>query len=161
MDNLFGVDVVSRVVHVTTAIVLLGGSIFALLVLLPSAKILGDEAHQQLKEAVNKRWKMLVHIGILLLLVTGFYNYFQQMPKHKGDGLYHGLLGTKIILAFIIFFIASVLVGRAKAFEGWRAKRESWLRIIVLLGLVIVAASGFLKVRGPVVKEAAPPAAVQ
>ena len=74
---MFAIDVVSRIVHVLTAITLVGGSIFTLLVLMPSAKQLSTEAHDQLAAAVNGRWKKLVHFGVLLFLISGFYNYFR------------------------------------------------------------------------------------
>ena len=141
-------DILSRIVHVGTAITLVGGSVFMLLVLVPSAKELDDDAHQQLSTAVQSRWKRFVHFGVLLFLLSGFYNYVRMIPDHKGDGLYHGLLGTKILLAFVIFFLASVLAGRSPKFEPMRQNRGKWLKVIVLLAAVIVAISGFVKVRG-------------
>lgn len=118
------------------------------LVLLPSAKSLSQEAHDQLAGEVKKRWKRFVHLGILLFLASGFYNYFRAMPLHKGDGLYHGLVGTKMILAFVIFFIASALVGRSAKLQGMRDNKAFWLKVAVLLAAVIVAISGYVKVRG-------------
>ncbi|TWU15689.1 hypothetical protein [Allorhodopirellula heiligendammensis] len=141
-------DTISRIVHVATAITLVGGSVFTLFVLLPSIKALSDDARQQLAVAINGRWKRFIHGGILLFLLSGFYNYFRAMPAHKGDGLYHGLLGTKILLAFAVFFFASVLVGRSAGTEGMRANRKKWLSVIVILAALIVSISGFLKVRG-------------
>ena len=158
MDSQLLINVISRIVHVSTAIALVGGSVFMVFVLLPAAKQLSNESHEQLRGLVNKTWKRFIHVGILLFLVTGFYNYFQQMPSHKGDGLYHALIGTKIILALVVFFIASVLVGRSAAFESMRTGREKWLKIVVLLAAVIVAMSGFVKVRGPKPKVAELPA---
>jgi uncharacterized membrane protein len=154
VDSQLLIDVISRIVHVSTAIALVGGSVFMVFVLLPAAKQLSDDQHERLRGLINKTWKRYVHVGILLFLVTGFYNYFQQMPSHKGDGLYHALIGTKIILALVIFFIASVLVGRSPTFEWMRAGREKWLKIIVLLATIIVTMSGFVKVRGPKPKAA-------
>ena len=154
MDSQLLINVISRIIHVSTAIALVGGSVFMVFVLLPAAKQLSDEQHERLRGLVNKTWKRFVHVGILLFLVTGFYNYFQQMPFHKKDGLYHGLIGTKIILALVIFFIASVLVGRSAKFEWMRSGREKWLKIIVLLAAIIVAMSSFVKVRGPKAKVA-------
>lgn len=161
MDIQLLIDVISRIVHVSTAIALVGGSVFMVFVLLPAAKQLSEEQHARLRGLVNNTWKRFIHVGILLFLVTGFYNYFQQMPFHKKDGLYHGLVGTKIILAFVIFFIASVLVGRSAKFEWMRAGREKWLKIIVLLAAVIVAMSGFVKVRGPKSKAVDPQGVTQ
>ncbi len=148
MDTQLLIDSLSRIVHVSTAIVLVGGTAFMALVLLPSAAALDDQQHEKLRTLLNGRWKRFVHVGILLFLVTGFYNYFRQMPLHKGDGLYHGLVGTKILLALGVFFIASALVGRSAAFEAMRAQRAKWLKVILLLSAIIVAMSGFVKVRG-------------
>lgn len=142
------VDILSRILHVATAITLVGGSAFTAFVLLPSAKELPDDAHQQLAGAVKQRWKRIVHPGILLFLITGFYNYFRAVPLHKGDGLYHALVGTKIILAFAVFFIAAALVGRSEKLEPIRTNKAKWIKILVLLATVIVSISGFVKVRG-------------
>ena len=142
-------DTLSRIVHVSTAIVLIGGSAFTLWVLLPSAKQLSEEAHSQLAAAINGRWKRFIHGGIALFLLSGFYNYVRAIPAHKGDGLYHGLLGTKMLLAFVIFFLASALVGRSAKLAGMRAAKGKWLKVIVLLAAIIVGVSGYLKVRGP------------
>jgi uncharacterized membrane protein len=141
-------DVISRIVHVFTAITLVGGSVFMAFVLGPSADELGEETHNKLREQVMKRWKKFVHGGIGLFLLSGFYNYIVMIPLHKGDKLYHPLVGTKILLAFGIFFIASALVGRSKTFEGMRAQRAKWLKILVLLAAIVVSISGFVKVRG-------------
>jgi uncharacterized membrane protein len=78
------------------------------------------------------------------------------MPSHKGDGLYHALIGTKIILAFAIFFIASALVGRSAGTQKFRDASAKWKSVVLLLAALIIAASGFLKVRGLPVKLAAP-----
>ena len=145
---MFWIDYLSRAIHVSTAIALIGGSVFTLLVLMPAAKLLSDDAHATLAAAISSRWKRFVHVGILLFLATGFYNYFQAMPLHKGDGLYHALVGTKIILALAIFFIASALVGRSAALETFRKNRALWLTILVVLATIIVLMSSFLKVRG-------------
>ena len=149
---MFAIDVASRIFHVLTAIVLLGGSTFMLLVLLPELKSGESESRNQLVTGLRNRWKKLVHPGILLFLVTGFYNYFRAMPNHKGDGLYHALIGTKIILALGVFFLASALVGRSAAFEGMRKDNAKWLTILCLLGIAIVAISGFVKINSGVVR---------
>ena len=53
-----------------------------------------------------------------------------------------------MLIALVIFFLASALVGRSKTFEPMRAQRGKWLTIIVLLAAIVVAISGFVKVRG-------------
>jgi hypothetical protein len=147
------VDTLSRIVHVGTAITLVGGSVFMLLVLLPAARQLSNESHDQLAAEVSSRWKRFVHLGVLLFLVSGFYNYMQAIPLHRGDGLYHGLVGTKMLLALGVFFLAAALVGRSPKLEPIRANRGKWLKVLVLLAAIIVAISGYVKVRG----HASPP----
>ncbi len=156
MDKLFPLEVLTRFIHVAVAIVLVGGTVFMRFVLMPAAKELPEAEHDQLRQRLMARWKRVVHSGIAMLLLSGLFNYMQQIPKHKGDGLYHALLGTKMLLAMAVFFIASALVGRSATFEKMRQNRAKWMGMIVLLAAVIVAISGFVKVRGLKTKPAEP-----
>lgn len=140
------IDIISRIIHVLTAITLVGGSIFSLLVLLPAASGLDGQAHDGLAQRITARWKRFVHGGIALLLVSGFYNYFRAMPDHKGDGLYHGLIGVKMLLALVVFFIAAALVGRSAKLQSMRDNRRFWLQLLVFLAVLIVVISGYAKV---------------
>ncbi len=142
------VPLISRWIHVGTSIVLVGGSVFMRFVLAPAAATLPDAEHTALRERVIGTWKRFVHIGILLFLLSGFYNYLAvALPNHKGDKLYHALMGTKIILAFVVFFIASALVGKSAGLQKIRDKRNTWLLVLILLAAVIVGIGGFLKIR--------------
>ncbi len=145
---MFFLDVLSRFAHVGTAITMVGGTMFLLFVFLPSSQELDDHSRGSISTAVVGRWKRFVHAGILLLLLSGMYNYIRAIPGHKGDALYHALVGTKMILALAVFFIASVLVGRSPKFDAMRSQRPKWLKVIVFLACVIVAISAFVKVRG-------------
>ncbi|HLJ10745.1 MAG TPA: hypothetical protein VKU82_06130 [Planctomycetaceae bacterium] len=142
----------TRFLHVGTAVVVVGGTFFIRYILLPAAaKNLPDDAHARLRTSLMNSWKKIVHAGIALFLLTGAVNYYRVIAdgSHKGDALYHALLGTKIILAMIIFAIASALVGRAPALEQFRRNSRTWLTVNVLLAAMIIGISGFLKVRGP------------
>jgi hypothetical protein len=57
-------------------------------------------------------------------------------------------MGAKMLLALGVFFLAAALVGRSPALEPLRQNRAKWLRVLVAMALIIVAISGFLKVRG-------------
>jgi len=143
------VDYASRWLHVSTAIVLVGGTVFIRFVLTPNAEQLSQNEHDRLRELVTATWRKFVRAGILLFLLTGFYNYFAvAVPKHHGDGLYHALMGTKILLAFGVFFLAEALVGRSAVFAPLREKRKVWLMVLILVAFVIVAISSVLRVRG-------------
>lgn len=143
------IDLASRWLHILSAIALLGGSIFSLFVLMPAARELSEPEHDKLRAGVLSRWKKFVHGGIALLLLTGFYNYMNAIPTHRGIKLYHPLIGTKILLAFVIFLLASLLVGRTSAATAMRKNAKFWVGVIVLLGVTIVLISGYAKVALP------------
>lgn len=149
MDSVPPLDVLFRWIHVGSAIVVLGGSVFIRFVLLNALSGMDEETAKDVRARVVKIWKRFVHAGILLFIISGFYNYVMvSIPNHKGDGLYHALLGTKIILAFIVFFLASALVGRSSTFAWIRSNIKIWLLVTISLAALIVAISGFVKVRG-------------
>lgn len=159
------VAVASRWIHVGTAIVLIGGAVFQRYVLLPAAAELPEAAHDALRARILGRWKRFVMIGIALFLLTGFYNYLVvAIPAHRSDpqkGLYHGLVGVKIILSFAVFFLASALVGRSPALEKFRRNPRTWLGVTVLLSALIVGIAGYLKVMLPGVPPPAATAATE
>jgi uncharacterized membrane protein len=153
-DPLTYLQILSRWIHVGTAIAVLGGSVFMRFVLMPAAAPLPEAEHAALRERLLGRWKRWVMIGIVLFLATGFYNYLAvSVPRLKDDpaladkrGLYHGLMGVKIILSVGVFFLSSALVGRSPALEGFRRDRRRWLGVTILLAAVVVAIAGALKV---------------
>jgi uncharacterized membrane protein len=140
------VDVLSRWVHVGTTIVLVGGSVFLRFVLMPAAAELPDADEQALRARVVSIWRKFVGIGIGLLLLSGLYNYWRAVPLHKGEGAYHALIGTKMLLALVVFFLASALTGRAQAFERLRENRKKWLAVTIVLAATVVGLGGIAKV---------------
>jgi len=141
-----------RWMHITGAVVAAGGSIFGLFVMLPALRGLENEVRSDIMESVRKRFFVLFTVGIAMLLVSGFYNYIvNEIPAHQGQGLYHGLMWAKIVLAMIVFFVGSALVGRSQAFEGLRRKRRRWMRRNVILLLVILVLAAILRAMPDVV----------
>lgn len=157
MDTSFLVMLLSRWAHVGTVIVLVGGMAFLRFAVLPSLQ--GDSS--ELVGRIRNCWKKFVHAGILLLLISGFYNYLVVgSAAHAGDRLYHPLIGTKILLAFYLFFLASVMVGRSPGTQKYRDNSKKWLGVMLFVAALIVAISGFVKVRGLPAQAAAPTAEV-
>jgi uncharacterized membrane protein len=162
LSQLLALFVASRILHVLTAVILVGGGFFLRYVLMPSAAAtLSDSDHEKLRTAVISNWKRFVHGGIAVLLLSGLFNYFRVIldGSHKGDGLYHGLIGTKILLALAIFFIASALVGRSTGTAAIRQNARKWLAVNFLMALLIIAISGFLRMRGNTVPRTPPQSA--
>jgi uncharacterized membrane protein len=147
------INVASRWLHVGSAIVLFGGTLFQYLVLMPAAKDLSPDERTALHGRVMGRWRKIVGATIGLLLLTGLYNYLVvTAPAHRelpSRSQYHMLMGIKILLSLAVFFVASALVGRSAKFEGMRSQARKWMTVTICLAAAIVAIAGYLKVALP------------
>ena len=151
-------DVYSRWFHIWFAALVLGGTVFQWFALGPAVKDLTDAQKPLFREWINARWRLAVMVSSLVLLVTGFYNYLAVMrPLHKGDSIYHMLMGIKILLAFVVFFFSAVLAGRSPKFEKMRRRSGMWNLVLIALLTGIVAIGGYLKVAHPPARLIEPP----
>lgn len=151
MEDINWLNVVSRFLHITAAMIAVGGAIFALFAVLPAVQVIPEDAKGHFHKTLLRRFGMLLMFSIGLLLLTGFYNYLiNERVAHKGQAIYHALMGVKILLALGVFFIASVLTGSSPAFEGMRRKRKRWLTVNVLMALAVVALGAVLRSIPPV-----------
>lgn len=141
------VGILFRWLHILAAITAVGGTIFMRVALLPSVGVLVDDQRKSLHEAVRSRWVKFVMGAILFLLVSGIYNFIMKLDQlpQESKGLYHGLFGTKVLIASIIFFVASALAGRSAAFDGIRKNARFWLTLNMVLGITVVCISGVLR----------------
>ena len=144
------VALVLRWMHILAASAAVGGTIFMRLALLPAAvATLPDDQHRALREGVRSRWAPIVMGAIAFLLISGFYNYLVYASKldipRPYKGIYHGLFGVKFILAFIVFFLASALVGRSPAMDRFRQKAKLWQSVNLTLVVIIILISGVLR----------------
>src|SRR4029453_18245806 len=96
--------------HVGAAILAAGGAFFQLFALHPTLSQLPPESRKPIREAIVSRWRPIVLASIVVLLITGLINFVAfKIPAYKlhpHKGLYHGLLGVKIIAALIAFHAA-------------------------------------------------------
>jgi uncharacterized membrane protein len=156
---------ISRWVHISAAVVALGGAVFMRFALMPAAaETLAEEVHQRLREAVRTRWAHIVHACIALLLLTGSLNFlWLALPPKIEPMPYHAIFGVKFLAAIGVFFLATVLVGRSPGLAKMRQARAKWLGVLLLLGALIVLLSGVLsQVRaGQSARPVAPASAVR
>jgi uncharacterized membrane protein len=150
MSNNLILTIVVRWVHILAAVIAIGGLFNMRFVLMPAVReALSDEEHQRLRKSVMSRWSRIVNIAIGVLLLTGFYNFFTiGLEKSQGAPIYSMLFGIKFLLALAVFFISSALVGKAKVFDGMRAKAGMWMTINVMLAFLVILLSGWLKSLG-------------
>ncbi len=144
---------VSRWLHIIPAIVLVGGTVFMRFALLPAASD-EDERTTALLADVRNRWAKLIMISAFLLILSGVFNVAYIMMNYEvSPARYHGLLTGKIVLAFAIFFLSSVLAGRSDAAKRWRENEAKWLTINMLLAIVLVCLAGVMKFTDRTPKE--------
>jgi uncharacterized membrane protein len=153
MENIDVLSVIFRWMHITGAVIAIGGAVFAAFVLLPAVHPIPAEVRPSFHEAIRKGYARLVMIAIVLLVISGFYNYLRnEVSLHKGQPVYHAIMGVKILLAFIVFILASALTGKSRAFEKIRERRKRYLSINLLLGFIIIALGAILRAIPDVVK---------
>ncbi|CAL1151129.1 unnamed protein product [Cladocopium goreaui] len=139
------IALLSRVAHTTCGATLLGGLIYLRFVLAPSAAG-ADDRDEKLFASRRKSWAACVAVCTLLLLVSGFYNFFTfnaaygNLPK-----LYHPLFGVKFLLALAVMFIAAFLAGKRKVAERMRGKLKFWLNVAIVLALAVFVLGAMLR----------------
>jgi hypothetical protein len=149
-------SVLLRWSHVLAAIVALGGLVFARFAFVPAAEELDRDTADRLHAGVRRRWLPWVTGAIAILLASGLTNYILMIRRIKdapelwgGDWMrqtgYHGLFGVKFLLAMILFYLASGLVGRGAGTQWIRNARRQWLSVAVGLGVAIVLISGWMR----------------
>ncbi len=146
METIDYILLITRWLHISAAIVAIGGAFFTRVALMPAAaSTLDDATHARLREALRTRWARIVHTCIAILLVTGGLNFVMlAMPPKVEPMPYHAIFGFKFLAAMGVFFFASVLVGRGEGLASMRANRAKWLTVLLVLAGVIVALSGVL-----------------
>lgn len=146
MESVNWLVLILRFFHIMAAITAIGGAIFQYFALAPSLGAISDDhQRQQLRERMRSRWAKFVHLSIALLLVTGAINFvLLALPPKVEPMPYHAIFGVKFLLALLVFFIASALIGKSEGFARMRQAARKWLGIVVLLAAVIVILSGLL-----------------
>jgi uncharacterized membrane protein len=150
MDTQQILALLSRWLHVIPAMVLVGGALFLRFALLPAANEVGGQ--DEFREAVRRRWAKWVMISVLLMLISGFYNAYLKAIGYQLSPVYLALLTIKILLAFFVFYLASVLTGRSKTAKKFRQKEIFWLNVLCASMIAIVAVAGWMKLSSQPIK---------
>jgi uncharacterized membrane protein len=159
MDSELILPYVSRWVHIASAMLAVGAPFFIRFALMPAAaKVLDDDTHAKLREAINARWRVAVYILITLFILTGLYNFLVPVRVDGGlvtarwkdfapedKRLYHMLFGIKVLAAFGMFFLASALPGRTATFAPIRKNARLWTLVLLLLAAVVLSCASAMR----------------
>jgi uncharacterized membrane protein len=130
--------------HVTAAVIGVGGMAFLLFILMPSLGALDPEHRDRLTKQVMDRFRWIIWSAIIVLLVSGLYSirqYYWEMARGK----FWALLTVKIVLALFVFVVALALTLPFKLFDRVRARRQIWLSIAFGLAVAIIFISAYLR----------------
>jgi uncharacterized membrane protein len=131
-------------IHVTAAVIGIGGMAFLLVVLTPSLGDLQPEPRARLAKQVIDRFRWVIWSAIVVMLVSGLYSireYYWEVPWGRS----WELLTIKIVLAFLVFVIALALTLPFKVFDWVRIRRQIWLSIAVGLAVAVIFISAYLR----------------
>ncbi len=130
-------------IHVSAAVVGVGGMGFVLIVLLPSSRVLSPAQRDLLMQAVGGKFRWVSWAVILLLIGSGLYNL--SLVWEAPWGRYWQLLTVKIALAAVVFLISLCLTLPLEFLEPFRARRKFWLTIAFSVALVVILISAYLR----------------
>ena len=136
--SFFWITLLMRWTHLVAAMVLIGTVVFMRFFLLPAAEKLDAATRATLWERINKPWRMVLGIVILAQIGSGLYWILAVVPMHDKPAAYQMLFTVKLLAALGLFFLLSVLAGRAPAFAKFRHDSKKWLTVCVILSAVIV-----------------------
>lgn len=156
MDQDAIITLLLRWAHVLAAIAALGGLAFARFGLVPALAELDAATRERIHDAIRRRWLPWVIGAITVLLASGLANFLifngrvKAAPEFWGatwmrDTSYHALFGAKFLIALVMFYFASALVGRGAGTQWVRNDRAKWLSVTLLLGLAVVLLSGWMR----------------
>ena len=138
---------IAQWIHVTAAVVGVGGMAFLLIILLPSVGALNPDDRARFMRTVQAKFRWVSWSVIILLFGSGLYNV--GLAWEVPWGTYWKLLVLKIILSLSVFVISLCLTVPLKFLERFRARREVWLSTALGLALAVILISAYLR-RGPV-----------
>lgn len=130
-------NVLMRIVHIVSAITLLGGILAWRWGVLPALAPLSRDIQLKIDNAMAAAWRPAVLFSVAGLLVSGIYNFI----RWNRAGLtpeYHAVIGVKFLLALHVFAVAIL------ALRHDNAKRGRQLTGVALSGVTIVVLSAVL-----------------
>jgi len=127
--------VLMRFVHLASAVVLVGGIVYARFVMIPSAASLASDARTALDENAARRFRPMAFAAMACLVLSGIFNYF---VKTGHTVRYSALFGLKMLLAMHVFSVAILVTAHTNP------RRPRQLLGAAISGLAIVLIAAYL-----------------
>ena len=131
-------------VHVSAAVVGVGGMAFMLFLLMPSLRVLTPDQRDVLMKKVQARFRLVSWSVILLLIVSGLFNV-RTFYWELAWGRAWAFLTVKIVLAIAVFALSFALTMPLPIFDKIRAQRQRWLIVAFTLAMIVILISTYLR----------------
>ena len=130
-------QIVMRYIHIVSAIIVVGGMSFMLMCLTPAVRLLDEQFRDSLMKMVHHRFLRVVWVAIGGLIVSGAYNWYMLQKTYDKIGpKANALIGTKVLIAFIMFAVVG-----ARTVGMMQNPRRALMINIHLAAIVILLAA--------------------
>lgn len=131
-------------IHLSAAVIGVGGIAFLLFLLIPSARVLAPDQRDALFKQVQGKFHGVSWSVIILLIGSGLYNVRANYWE-LAWGRAWLLLTIKISLALVVFAVALALTLPLPFLARIRAHRERWLALAFALAMIVILISAYLR----------------
>ncbi|HEX4771813.1 MAG TPA: hypothetical protein VH351_13330 [Bryobacteraceae bacterium] len=134
--------IISRFIHISSVVILLGGLFYARQVLVPTFETLPEDTRANAAVTSQNRFRNPMFSLLVLILASGLYNFFTG-PKHGRD--YQIWFGIKMLLVAHLAATAILWATSPYGDVTVNNKRKKRLLSVTISGLVIIAISAYLR----------------
>jgi uncharacterized membrane protein len=141
-------EVLMQWIHIGSVAVAVGGMFTLRFVGCPAIKSVlpsDEDARKRLMQAIIKRFKIVVHASVTLLLVSGGYLLWAMWPVLKASKAYRHGMETKILLALAIFFLSIMLTATREQPNFFQKNRDKWLTVNIVLAMIVIGIASYLR----------------
>jgi uncharacterized membrane protein len=131
-------------IHLSAAVIGVGGIGFLLFLLIPSAQVLMPEQRNALLKEILGRFRWVSWSVIVLLIGSGLYNvraYYWELAWGRA----WFWLTIKISLALLVFAVSLALTLPFPFLARFRERRERWLSVAFALAMIVILISAYLR----------------
>ena len=136
------VGILMRWAHIASAAVLIGGLVYARVVVAPMLRESSPEERGEALDGLGNRFRPLVYAAIADLLASGLYNLLTH-PGHTP--YYHAWFGVKVLLALHVFAAAALAVRSSRAPNEEEARRLRRMTGAILTGMLAILIGAYLR----------------
>jgi len=129
-------NVLMRWLHISSVAVLIGGFVFARLMLTASEKTLAADAGQALADRASTRFRPFALGAMTALVLSGIYNLLYS-PGHTVR--YQAMLAVKLLLVAHLFSVAVIVA------KPGHPRRKRLITGAAISGLIVIAISAYLR----------------